>query len=107
MNVNWDDYSQYIYIYIYGKIKNVPNHQPAFVFQAQKETSKIHKMPAISVKKVALDSVEQQRSPGMGWMWTIYLGYMDLARLVQRNQQEIHWLLIGSTRLGSVFRTTP
>ena len=57
MKVNWDDYSQiYIYIYIciyvhiciyiythtsiYGKLKNVPNHQPAWFVASSKIISK-------------------------------------------------------------------
>ena len=32
MKFSWDDDIPYIYIiYIYGKIKNVPNHQPAII----------------------------------------------------------------------------
>ena len=31
--VSWDDYSQYIYIYIYGKSSiHVPNHQPVYIY---------------------------------------------------------------------------
>ena len=31
--VSWDAYSQYIYIY--GKIKNVPNHQPGLIMESR------------------------------------------------------------------------
>ena len=79
MKVSWDDY--YILLYIYGKIKNVPNHQPAMAYNGSSRSCQQCSSGPKRIRLKATCTTWQANHSGkkslklglyMSYIWVIY-----------------------------------